>query len=215
MRAVIDGPVGVLEADVVDGGDRPAPFAVVCHPHPLLGGTMDNKVVTTTARALQDAGLATLRFNFRGVGGSAGSYDGGVGETQDALAIANWGAGRWPGRPVVLAGFSFGAYVALRLAQILAPVRLITIAPPIGRFDFTGLEAPACPWLILQGDADEVVDAERVRAWASGQPAQLEMLPGVGHFFHGRLTELRERIGREIRGGDAWHPPPRPRNGAS
>lgn len=205
MKILVDGPVGALEAEAADGADPAAPFAVVCHPHPLLGGTMDNKVVTTTARALQGTGMATLRFNFRGVGASAGTYDQGTGETEDARAIARWGAQRWPGRPLVLAGFSFGAWVALRLAQSLAPVRLLTIAPPVGRFDFSGLVAPACPWLILQGDADEVVDAGAVRDWAATQPAhvRLELLPGVGHFFHGRLTELRDRIGKEIRGDDA------------
>lgn len=205
MKTVVLGPEGALEADAFDGSDPEAPFAIVCHPHPLLGGTMDNKVVTTTVRALQGTGMATVRFNFRGVAASAGTYDGGAGETLDALAVAEWGTARWPGRPVVLAGFSFGAYVALRLAQVLAPARLITIAPPIGRFDFDGLKAPACPWLILQGDADEVVDSERVREWARSLPdhVRLEMLPGVGHFFHGRLPELRDRVQREIRGDDA------------
>lgn len=205
MKVLVDGPAGVLEAEAAEGCDPAAPYALVCHPHPLFGGTMDNKVVTTTARALQGTGMATLRFNFRGVGASVGAYDSGTGETEDARAVAQWGAARWPGRPLMLAGFSFGAWVALRLAQSLQPVRLLTIAPPIGRFDFTGLAAPACPWLILQGEADEVVDAGAVRAWAATQPAQvrLELLPGVGHFFHGRLTELRDRIGKEIRGDDA------------
>jgi len=205
MRVMIDAPAGALEAEVVEGTCADTPYAVVCHPHPLLGGTMDNKVVTTAARALQSTGMPTIRFNFRGVGASAGAYDSGVGETQDALAVAQWGAARWPGRALVLAGFSFGAYVALRLAQDLPVARLITIAPPVGRFDFTPLAAPRAPWLILQGEADEVVDAAMVRSWAEAMPAgtHLVMLPGVGHFFHGRLVELRDRIEQEIRGGDA------------
>jgi alpha/beta superfamily hydrolase len=137
MKALIDGPAGVLEADVLDGSAAAGPFAVVCHPHPLMGGTMDNKVVTTTARALQSAGMPVIRFNFRGVGASAGTWDGGAGETLDALGVARWGQERWPGRALVIAGFSFGAWVALRAAQQLPVARLITVAPPVGRFYLT------------------------------------------------------------------------------
>ena len=205
MRVLIDGAAGALEAEVLDGTEATAPFAVVCHPHPLMGGTMDNKVVTTTARALQAAGMPVIRFNFRGVGASAGTWDGGAGETEDALRVAAWGHARWPGRAVMFAGFSFGAWVALRVAQQLALQRLITIAPPVGRFDFAALAAPRAPWLVIQGEADEVVDAAAVRSWAEGIPGgpRLVMLPGVGHFFHGKLTELREILGQEIRGDDA------------
>src|SRR5579864_6855658 len=110
-RLSIKGPAGALEAIVEDPGAAGSSYAVVCHPHPLFGGTMDNKVVTTVARALQDNGIPTLRFNFRGVGASAGVFDQGMGETADADAAASWGAERWPGRTLVAAGFSFGAYV--------------------------------------------------------------------------------------------------------
>jgi len=116
-RLSLEGPAGALEAVLEDPGAAGISYAVVCHPHPLYGGTMDNKVVTTVARALQDAGMPTLRFNFRGVGASDGAFDQGSGETADADAVAAWGAERWPGRTLVIAGFSFGAYVALRLAQ--------------------------------------------------------------------------------------------------
>jgi alpha/beta superfamily hydrolase len=203
MKVLIDGPVGPLEAGFEEGSSAVAPYALICHPHPLFGGTMENKVVTTVARALKSCGMPTVRFNFRGVGASAGSHDVGRGETDDASAVAAWGAGRWPGRSVVLAGFSFGAYVAMRLAQILPPSRLITIAPPVERFEFSSLAAPACPWLILQGDADDVVDANAVRDWAvtASPSAHLVMLPGVGHFFHGHLSELRDAIVSEIQGG--------------
>ncbi len=202
MNVLIDGPAGPLEAGIEEGSDLAAPYAVVCHPHPLFGGTMDNKVVTTVARALNACGMPTVRFNFRGVGASVGSYDEGRGETGDASAVAAWGARRWPGRAVLIAGFSFGAYVALRLAQILPPARLITIAPPVGRFELSALLGPACPWLIVQGDADDVVDPEAVRGWAStaAPAAHLVMLPGVGHFFHGHLAELRDAVMSEIRG---------------
>jgi alpha/beta superfamily hydrolase len=199
----IDGPAGSIEAMVEDPGGAAAMYAVVCHPHPLHGGTMDNKVVTTVARGCHDGGVPTLRFNFRGVGSSAGAFDGGLGETADAQAVADWGARRWSGRALLLAGFSFGAYVALRLAQQRPVQQLIAIAPPVGRFDFSGLEAPAGRWVIVQGDADEVVDPSAVRAWAASiDPApRVELLAGVGHFFHGRLNELRGIVSREIRSG--------------
>jgi uncharacterized protein len=200
----IPGPAGPLEAVAENAdGARRASYAVLCHPHPLHGGTMDNKVVTTLGKALRESGIATLRFNFRGVGRSAGAFDCGQGETEDARAIAAFGALRWPGRGLVLAGFSFGAFVALRLALEEAPSRLITVAPPVDRFDFSGLAVPKCPWLVVQGDADEVVDPERVLAWVKGLDPQpkLKVLPGVGHFFHGRLRELHDAVSETLRSG--------------
>jgi alpha/beta superfamily hydrolase len=200
-RTTISGPAGSLEAIIEDPGGAAAQFGLVCHPHPLYGGTMENKVVTTVARALRDAGMPTLRFNFRGVGNSEGAFDGGIGETADAAAAAAWGAARWPERRPVLAGFSFGAYVALRLAQRLPAAHLITVAPPVTGFDFSGMTAPPCPWLVVQGDADEVVDPQSVIAWANRlEPRpRLVVLPQVGHFFHGRLQELRETVIDAIR----------------
>jgi uncharacterized protein len=178
-------------------------YAVICHPHPLYGGTMDNKVVTTLARALREVGIPSLRFNFRGVGGSAGAFDQGNGETDDANAIADYGAARWPGKSLVLAGFSFGGYVALRLAMKRAVARLITVAPAIQRFDVTDGGVPDCPWLVVQGDADDVVDPQAVISWARGlvPPPKLAVLAGVGHFFHGHLHELRDSVIDSIRGG--------------
>jgi alpha/beta superfamily hydrolase len=203
MKVTIDGPAGPLEAGLEEGSDGGTAYALVCHPHPVFGGTMDNKVVTTVARALNACGIPAIRFNFRGVGASAGRYDDGRGETEDAAAVAAWGARRFGARAVVLAGFSFGAYVAMRLAQRLPPSRLITIAPPVGRFEFASLLAPQCPWLIVQGDADDVVDPQAVRAWADAHSPspRLLMLSGVGHFFHGHLVELRDAIETEIRSG--------------
>ena len=203
MKVMIEGPAGLLEASAEEGSGADAPYALICHPHPLFGGTMDNKVVTTVARALGACGMPTIRFNFRSIGASAGTYDEGRGETADAAAVAAWGAKRWPARQVVIAGFSFGAYVAMRLAQTLIPARLITIAPPIGRFEFTAFSAPDCPWLIVQGEADDVVDPQAVRTWAGahGPKAHLVMLAGVGHFFHGHLVGLRDAIETEIRSG--------------
>jgi len=202
-RLSIPGQAGALEAIAEDPGAAGVSYAVVCHPHPLYGGTMDNKVVTTVARALQQVGIPTLRFNFRGVGASAGVFDQGVGETADADAAASWGAQRWPGRTLVLAGFSFGGYVALRLAQQRVPRHLITIAPAITRFDTAGMAVPRCPWLIVQGDADDVVDPAAVIAWVNGldPKPRLVVLPGVGHFFHGRLPDLRDAVIDAIRSG--------------
>lgn len=202
-RVNIDGPAGPLQSIVEDLGAATTGIAVVCHPHPLYGGTMDNKVVVTVARALQEAGISTVRFNFRGVGTSAGVYDAGSGETLDAEAVADWAALRWPGKPLVSAGFSFGSYIALKLALSRAAARLFTIAPAVSRFDFTGLQRPDCPWLVVQGDADEVIDARLVIDWAQRlRPApHLVVLPGVGHFFHGKLGELKQAILSEIRSG--------------
>jgi alpha/beta superfamily hydrolase len=203
QRLSLDGPAGKLESLVEDAGTPGGFYAVLCHPHPLFGGTMDNKVVSTLAKAMRDVGIPSLRFNFRGVGASAGAFDEGRGETEDADAIAAWGAQRWPGRQLVLAGFSFGAYVALRLAGQRPTSRLITIAPPVQRFDFSGLNLPTCPWLIVQGDADEVVDPRGVFDWvdALAPKPQLIVMPGVGHFFHGRLNELRDAVVGAVRGG--------------
>lgn len=200
-RAVIAGPEGVLEALVEDLCVEGADFAVICHPHPQFGGTMDNKVVTTLARAMHACGIPSLRFNFRGVGASEGVFDQGIGEADDALAVVDWGKDRWPGRRPLLAGFSFGAYVAMRAAQALEPRRVILVAPPVGRFDFAALPAPLCPWLVVQGDADDVVDPAAVMSWArAATPApRLRVLLGVGHFFHGHLLELQDAVIDEIR----------------
>jgi hypothetical protein len=167
---------------------------------------MDNKVVYTVARAFEQLGAPAIRFNFRGVGGSSGSYDEGRGEGEDALAVIAWGRQRWPDTPLWLAGFSFGGAVALRVAQLGAPQRLVLVAPGITRleradFDAARAAEPACPWLIVQGEADDVVPAPAVLAWAAGRRPlpgvarpEVTLLPEAGHFFHGRINELREAV---------------------
>lgn len=174
----------------------PQRFAVICHPHPLHGGTLDNKVVHTLARSFQQLGLPTLRFNFRGVGRSAGRHDDGRGETNDALAVVAWGRARWPHVTLWLAGFSFGAAVAIRAAAVVSPEKLVTVSPPVGYFAEDMLPVATCPWLIVQGDADDVVDCSAVLAWAQRLVPRptVHVLEGAGHFFHGRLHELRELI---------------------
>jgi len=202
-HVAIDGPAGSIEAIAQESGMDGGRYAIVCHPHPLFGGTMENKVVTTLGRALLEAGIPVVRFNFRGVGRSSGVFDDGNGETADADAVAAWGAARWPGRQLVVAGFSFGAYVALRLLERRPAAALVTIAPPVGRFDLSRIKAPKCPWLVVQGAADEVVDPQSVVDWVDGlEPRpQLLVMPGVGHFFHGRLHELRDAVIDAVRRG--------------
>jgi len=201
-RTSLPGPAGPLQAlietPVTEGQGLQAvsAFAVVCHPHPLYGGSMDNKVVYTVARTLEQLGAPAIRFNFRGVGASAGSYDAGRGETADALAVVAYGRRRWPNAALWLAGFSFGGAVAVRAAGEAGPQRLIAVAPGITTITVTDAAPPACPWLIVHGDADEVVPLEAVRAWADTlSPApQMRVLPGASHFFHGRLNELRDVV---------------------
>src|SRR5688500_4830499 len=163
---------------------------VVCHPHPQHGGTMHNKVVTTLARTAHALGVPTIRFNYRGVGASAGSFDAGLGETDDALAAVAAGRQLWPDAALWLAGVSFGGIVALRASvrgEAGRVVKLVTVAPALGR-EFTDpaeIRVPPCPWLIVQGGADEVIDGARVIEWVGRiEPSpQLVVLPGVGHFF--------------------------------
>jgi len=197
-RLALEGPAGSLEALVetpggAGGAAAVGVYGVVCHPHPQHGGTMDNKVAWTLARAFQQCDAPVIRFNFRGVGASSGGYDAGRGETADALAVIAYGRARWPGAALWLGGFSFGAVVALRAAAEAQPARLVAVAPGITRVEAGGVRAPACPWLIVQGEADDVVPAPAVIEWAQGlSPApQLVLLPAAGHFFHGSINELR------------------------
>ena len=170
-RILIDGPAGALEVLVEDPAPDAVPaFGVICHPHPLHGGTLDNKVVYMLARALQEVGLPTLRFNYRGVGRSAGGYDEGRGETDDALAVAAWGAQRWPGVPLWFVGFSFGGFVAINASRQRATQRVIVAAAAAGRLcKFKG-EGPPCPWLLRPGGPVELREA--VVAWAGRSPTR-------------------------------------------
>ncbi|HWP95128.1 MAG TPA: alpha/beta fold hydrolase [Gammaproteobacteria bacterium] len=200
---LLDGPVGPLEAILERPAEgEPVAVAVVCHPHPLHEGTMHNKVAHTLARAFVELGAEALRFNFRGVGRSAGRHDNGVGETDDALAALDWLQARRPGAPLWLAGFSFGAQVALRAALARPVTRLVTVAPPVGRIDRAAFRVPAADWLLIQGEADEVVNAHDVIEWAMALEPRptIVRVPGTGHYFHGRLNELKRIIEAHIRG---------------
>ncbi len=193
---VIDGPVGRLES-VLDTTDKTKirGVAVLCHPHPLQQGTMHNKVVTTLARAFAHLGAAAVRFNFRGVGASAGEYADGVGERDDARAVVEYGRRRWPGLPLYLGGFSFGGAVAIAVAGETQPHGLVTVAPAIGRLS-SDLPVPTCRWLLVHGGADDVVPAAPVVEWAATLPAppDVRVLPEVGHFFHGQLAVLGDAV---------------------
>jgi len=197
------GPVGPLEAATTmpDSDTARDGVAVICHPHPLHGGSMHNKVVTMIARALRELGLATVVFNFRGVGASAGEYDDGNGETEDLLSVATWAQQARPNSALWLAGFSFGSYVAARAAAQLPVRQMISVAPPVSRWDFAGLASPLCPWLVIQGETDEIVDPQAVYTWVAAQPEPptLTRMPDTGHFFHRRLMDLRGAIKNGVR----------------
>jgi hypothetical protein len=192
---VVPGPAGRLEAaiDSVDAAARA--IAVVCHPHPLQQGTMQNKVVTTVARAFAQLGAHVVRFNFRGVGGSEGRFADGVGERADALAVIAWSRARWPELELYLGGFSFGAGVALEIAAEARARGLVTVAPPLAKLpaDFV---PPDCKWLLIHGVADDVVPypATEARLATFSVRPHLIAMKGVGHFFHGRLLEVDEAI---------------------
>ena len=198
MSQFIPGPAGRLEALIEEPAPDhpPAGVAVLSHPHPLHGGTLQNKVVHTLARTCNALGLVAVRFNFRGVGASDGAYAETVGETEDLLAVLDWAQQQWPDLPLWLGGFSFGAYVALRAADRRPVQRLITVAPAVNLFAKDPLPEVQCDWLLVQGDQDEIVPYAQVMEWVASlerRPRILE-LSGAGHFFHGRLNELRERL---------------------
>lgn len=190
------GPAGALEVAVDVPDDEVTPrdlVAVVCHPLPTEGGTMHNKVVTMVARTLRELGATTVRFNFRGTGASEGAFDEGEGEAEDLRAVVDWVRASRPGATLWLAGFSFGAYVSIRMAGELQADALISVAPPAGRWDFERMRKPTMPWLVVQGEADEIVDPQAVYDWLDRIDAQAELvrMPDTSHFFHRKLIDLR------------------------
>ena len=208
---MIDGPVGPLEAsvDLPEGDVTPLPLVVVlCNPLSTEGGSMHNKVVTMAARSLRELGATTVRFNFRSVGESAGNFDHGNGERDDLLAVVAWVSEQRPRDDLWLAGFSFGAYVSLRAAHAVQPEGLISIAPPVGRsWSFDDIALPAVPWLLIQGEADEIVDANAVFEWVAtlARPPMVVKMPDTSHFFHRKLIDLRGAVKHGVRD---WLPAP-------
>jgi alpha/beta superfamily hydrolase len=171
--------------------------AVLCHPHPQHQGTMMNKVIHTLSRSMNDLGIPAVRFNFRGVGTSEGVYAGGIGETDDVLSVIEWARERYEVTDLCLLGFSFGAMVACRAALTVLPAQLVTIAPAVATLQglLNGAQ-PEGPWLIIQGDADEVASCDDLLEWVNrlDPGPDVIVLPEVSHFFHGNLTLLRETV---------------------
>ena len=200
QSSTVAGPAGLIEC-AIDSPATAAPrgVAVLCHPHPLHGGTLTNKVVQTLARAFVQLGYTSVRFNFRGIGASAGHWDHGIGEIDDALAVVH--AHRAAGQPLVLGGFSFGGYVASQVAARLPAderaERLVLVGPAVQTFDMAPVPADT---LLIHGEADEVVPLTAVFDWARPQGLPVTVVPGAGHFFHGQLTLLKQIV------SGAWHP---------
>lgn len=195
---LIEGPAGKLEILVEETTvpEKHHAWGIVCHPHPLYGGTMHNKVVTTLGKTFQNMGVNTVMFNFRGVGQSEGQYCNGAGELDDLLAVIAW-VQREHKHDIWLSGFSFGAYIAARAASTLSDVKkLVTVAPAVEHFPMQELAPITCPWVLVQGERDDVVPPEAVFAWAESRTPKPIILrfPEAGHFFHGQLAELRARI---------------------
>lgn len=193
----IPGPVGLLEAITTCPSLPRRGTVVICHPHPQHGGTMHNKVVHTLARAFGEMNLRTVRFNFRGVGESSGEFGHGIGETEDVLAVLKWTRALRPDDQIWLAGFSFGAFMALRATTRFTVAQLVLVAPPVQHYPELGAPPiPNVPAVVLQGAQDDVVSPNAVTEWTRILSPQtvLRVFPDTGHFFHGRLNDLRSVI---------------------
>jgi uncharacterized protein len=197
LRQTVRGPAGDLECAIDAPEGVSVGTAVICHPHPVHGGTLDNKVVQTVARAAVQLGWRSVRFNFRGVGRSDGRWDEGVGEVNDCLAVI--AALREPALPLLLAGFSFGGYVAAAAAQRLAPqaqaARLVLVGPSTQKQSVPNVPADT---LVIHGETDDVVPLSATLDWARPQTLPVIVFPGVGHFFHGQLALLKRVLLREL-----------------
>lgn len=197
ITQLINGPAGKLELAVTPAeAEERSAWGVVCHPHPLYGGTMHNKVVTTLAKTFQGMGVTTVRFNFRGVMRSEGLFDNGNGELDDLLAVIDWVQRENIKNEIWLAGFSFGAFIAAKAATQIPVNKLVTVAPPVVHFPMKDLPPITCPWVLVQGELDDVVPPKEVFAWAEARDPQpiIIRFPQAGHFFHGQLSELRSEI---------------------
>ena len=201
VREFVDGPAGPVECALDRPEGAPRGLALVCHPHPQFGGTLDNKVVQTLARAFLQLGWASVRFNFRGIGRSAGAWGEGEGEIADAAAVlAAWRTRpEYAGVPFALAGFSFGGYVAAEVASRLgaeaAPRRLVLVGPSTEKQAVANVPADT---VVVHGESDDVVPLAATLAWARPQNLPVIVFPGVGHFFHGQLALLKSTLVREL-----------------
>jgi uncharacterized protein len=198
-RVFLTGAEGRIETviDSPSAPDAPRGIALVAHPHPLYGGTLDNKVVQTLARTFVELGWVAVRPNFRGAGASEGMHDRGEGETEDMIAVARQASERYPGLPLALAGFSFGAYVQTRVARRVAVRRLVLVAPPSGLVgderSYATEDVPA-DTIVIHGEQDETVPLAQVFDWARPQELPIVVIPGADHFFHRRLHLIRNIV---------------------
>lgn len=197
VRQLVPGPAGAIECAIDAPAGAALGVAVICHPHPQHGGTMDNKVAQTLARAAVALGWRSVRFNFRGVGDSEGAWDEGRGEVDDALAVI--AAMRRPGEALLLAGFSFGAYVASQAAAQLPddakPQRLALVGPSTQKHQMPAVPADT---VVIHGEADDVVPLSATLDWARPQALPVIVFPGVGHFFHGQLGLLKHTLVQQL-----------------
>jgi alpha/beta superfamily hydrolase len=191
------GTAGHIEGVVHVPKLEPKCIAIVCHPLPTMGGNMDNKVAVTLAKTFAELGCVSLRFNFRGVGASEGEFTGGDGELEDALTVTEFAREQFGELPLILSGFSFGGYVAARAAQQLKPRHLILAAPAVGRFAMPPVPSNA---LVIHGDQDDIVPLADAFEWARPQHLPIVVLPGAEHYFHGRLTQLRDIVKKHFTG---------------
>lgn len=192
-RLVVDGPAGALETDLNDPGEPRRGIALIAHPNPVQGGTKDNKVITTLAKTFFGLGYVAIRPNFRGVGQSAGCFDQGNGETEDILAVAHYARARYGELPLLLAGFSFGAFVQTRVAQTLSSEKMVLVGPAVNRFPAATVPPDT---LVIHGEVDDVVPLAAVLDWARPQQLPLVVVPGGEHFFHGKLHLLAQIVQR-------------------
>ena len=195
-RVLIEGPAGTIETDLNDPGGARRGVALIAHPNPVQGGTKDNKVVTTLAKAFYNLGYLAARPNFRGVGASAGDHDEGRGETDDLVAVAQYLHKRYGTGPFVLAGFSFGCFVQTRVAQRVAADFIVLVGAAVNRF---AAETVPAGTLVIHGERDEVVPLQAVLDWARPQDLPVVVVPGGEHFFHGRLNLLAQIVVRYCR----------------
>ena len=195
---LIDGPTGTLEIKA-SIPESPHHIALICHPNPQQEGTMDNKVVHMCARGYEKLGAATFRFNYRGVGQSGGSFGETLGECDDALCVAQWIQARFQGLEFWCAGFSFGAYIAAVTAQKISAQALVSIAPAVHLKDYSMLR-PGCPWVVIRALDDELVNPDQIQTWVQDSPLEIKCIDfeQCGHFFHGKLVQLRQCIEDEF-----------------
>jgi hypothetical protein len=193
----IPGPSGVLQGVMHMPASEPRAVAIVAHPLPTMGGTMDNKIVTTLVKTFAELGFVALRFNFRGVGDSSGSFDEGNGEVEDVLAVADYAIQEFGKLPLILSGFSFGGYVQARAAGQLHPKHMILVAPAVGHFAMPHVPANT---LVIHGEMDEVVALNDVLTWARPQHLPIVLIPEATHYFHGNLHLIKSIVSHHFTG---------------